>query len=336
MPAEWFYRDGTHQVGPLSGKQIRSLATAGTINPETLIRKDDETNWIKASRIKGLFHRNETSARAAGVEHEGEKDVETDPLITLTSQAASSVISAAESAASAIGGVVSGWFGRRDEQLGDVAAHADSPPTGSESRATWLDVLTRDHQSAEIVEDVAEKVRSILMEDEELIYVAVQNRPLVNWKPDCIALTNRRFIFYRPKLLGRVEFEDHVWLALVDSQLTEDMIGATFKSKITGGRWLSMDYLPKSQARAVYRIAQAMEERCFAERRHRSLEETRASAGGVMVQSNLAVPVANTQPAAIEHDDAVHKLKQLKSMADANLITAAEYEAKKAEILSRM
>ena len=41
-------------------------------------------------------------------------------------------------------------------------------------------------------------------------------------------------------------------------------------------------------------------------------------------------------PVATNSDDPMEKLKKLKSMADAGLISAAEYDAKKAEILSRM
>jgi hypothetical protein len=174
------------------------------------------------------------------------------------------------------------------------------------------------------------------MSDEQLVYVAVQNKPIVNWVPDCIALTNKRFIFYRAKMLGRVDFEDYVWRELHDAQLAENIVGSTFAIQAADGTRLTMDYLPKSQARAVYRIAQEMEERSLDERRSRRLEETRASAGTIAVQANIAPPVAQMQPGATDVGDPVQRLEQLKRMADAGLITAAEYDTKKAEILSRM
>ena len=93
MASQWFYRAGTQEVGPVSSAQIRALVSDGTITPETALRKDD-SNWMKASRIKGLF--GETVA---------EPENELDPLVAMGARAASSVANAAGSAASAIGGM---------------------------------------------------------------------------------------------------------------------------------------------------------------------------------------------------------------------------------------
>jgi hypothetical protein len=154
--------------------------------------------------------------------------------------------------------------------------------------------------------------------------------------PDCIALTDKRFIFYRPKVLGRVDFEDYVWRELHDATLSEDIIGSTFTVKTAAGKKLSMGYLPKSQARAVYRIVQGIEEKSLEERRNRLLEEKRAAAGGVVVQTNLAAPAPPNEPVVVENTDPMQKLRDLKNMVDEGLISAADYEKKKAEILSRM
>ena len=73
----------------------------------------------------------------------------------------------------------------------------------------------------------------------------------------------------------------------------------------------------------------------FIRRRQRRMEEARAAAGGVTVQTNVGVagsPASPSAPAA----DPVASLRQLKELHDAGIITAAEFEAKKAEILKRM
>jgi hypothetical protein len=53
---EWYYRgpDG-NQVGPISAYELSKLAGIGTLAPETLVRKGNETEWAPAERVKGLF-----------------------------------------------------------------------------------------------------------------------------------------------------------------------------------------------------------------------------------------------------------------------------------------
>ena len=70
------------------------------------------------------------------------------------------------------------------------------------------------------------------------------------------------------------------------------------------------------------------------ERRSREMEEKRAAAGGVVIQSPVGMPVQQSSPAT--SDDPMAVLGKLKKMLDAGLIEASEYEAKKTEILSRM
>ena len=123
------------------------------------------------------------------------------------------------------------------------------------------------------------------------------------------------------------------------------------------GKWLVWDGLrwklddtgevmrrAKQTARAIYheasalatRAAQEQEEKALEERRRRGLEESRAAAGGVIVQSAVGTPTTAQAPETAPQEDPVATLQNLKAMLDAGLITADEYEKKKAEILSRM
>ena len=248
-----------------------------------------------------------------------------DPLVAITANAASSVVTAAGSAAVMVGNTMTGIFKRSDLTRTVIDVPAADP--------AWYATFTRDNQSVEVIRSVANKVQTILMTNEELTYIAVQNKPILNFSPDCIALTNKRFIFYRPRILGRVDFEDCVWRELLDANLSENLIGATIRITVASGKTLMLDYIPKAQARAVYRIVQEMEEKTLQERRDRSLEEKRAAAGGVTVQANVALPQG---PPTTQNNDPLQKLQQLKSMYEAGLITAAEFEAKKGEILANL
>jgi hypothetical protein len=199
-----------------------------------------------------------------------------------------------------------------------------------------IERFTGDAQDPKVVERFQERINELLMADETLLYIAVQNKPLVTLAPDCIVLTNKRFVIYRTTVIGRVSIEDYVWRRLRDAKITEGIMGATSTIEVMNAQPVSIDYLPKPQARQVYRIAQEQEEKALEERRQRDLENSRAQAGGVVVQSAItpAAPQATPEPAS--HEDPVKTLQKLKNMLDADLITPDEYEKKKAEIISRM
>ena len=89
---------------------------------------------------------------------------------------------------------------------------------------------------------------------------------------------------------------------------------------------MSIDYLPNPQTRQVHRLAQEQEEKAPEERRQRGLEQDRAAACGVVVQSAIGTPASPRTP---ETDDPVTSLQKLKSMLDANLITSDEYKKRR-------
>lgn len=187
-------------------------------------------------------------------------------------------------------------------------------------------------QNPDFLQLVQERVQQILTKGEEILYIAVQNKPLVNLSPDSVVLTNRRFIVYRPKLLGRVSFEDYIWRDLSDARLTEDFVGATISMRTVKGSLLSVNLLPKVQARRIYAIAQEKEEQVLNERRMREMEESRARAGGVIIQGNTG----NTPQGALPNVDAAQKLQQLKNLLESGLITQEEFDSKRSEIISSL
>jgi hypothetical protein len=187
-----------------------------------------------------------------------------------------------------------------------------------------------EEQDPSVVEKIHSKVSEILMAGEEIRYIAVQKKPL-NYAPQTVALTNKRLIVYRLKLIG-ADFQDHIWRDLQDVRLKEGVFGATLTIQIVGSPApLVVDYLPKAQARRLYSIAQEMEEEARDQRRIRDLEERRASSGAHLFHQPTSAP----EPAATA-EDPVAVLQKLKQMLDAGLIEQGEYDAKKTEILGRM
>lgn len=194
-----------------------------------------------------------------------------------------------------------------------------------------LKKFVNEEQDPVQVQQVFAKVRQILTGGEEILYIAVQT-PLMNLSPDSVVLTNKRFIIYRPKLLGGANFQDYIWRDLHDARLSEGMLTSTLTLQIGQGQTYSVGALPKAQARKLYSFAQEMEEKVREERRAREMEEKRAAAGGIVLQGG--VPAMPT-PAPAPQEDPMEKLKKLKGMLDAGLITPQEYDTKKTEILSR-
>lgn len=58
MVAQWFYQNAKmQQSGPIDSKELRRLAEAGIVRPDTLIRPSESANWVRAERVQGLFNR---------------------------------------------------------------------------------------------------------------------------------------------------------------------------------------------------------------------------------------------------------------------------------------
>ncbi len=214
-----------------------------------------------------------------------------------------------------------------------IVQHAGTQPSSPRSPG-WKKFLNEE-QDQTVVQQVFSKVSEILTREEQVYYIAVQNKPLVNITPICVILTNRRFIIYNSKLLGGANFTDHIWRELHSAHIKEGIMGATFIIKTVKNQKIIIEYMPKRQARRLYAFAQEMEEQVAEERRQRNMEEKRAEAGGVYVQETMTAP-PQSSPAPAAQKDPLQQLKQLKEMLDIGLISKVEFETKKGEILSRI
>ncbi len=203
-----------------------------------------------------------------------------------------------------------------------------------------LKKFLNEEQDPKAIEKITEKLNGIIMNGESLEYIAVQKKPAVNISPDAVALTNKRIIFCRPKNLGfSFEFADYVWKDVLDCKLKEELLGAIFSINSTKGSD-SLDYLPKAQARRLYALAQEQEEIQRELRRQMELEEKRAASGSIQVNTAPSQDIKTPEPEIVQEekkeDDIMASLSKLKILFDNQLISRDEYEAKKADILSRM
>src|ERR1700710_2525963 len=143
-----------------------------------------------------------------------------------------------------------------------------------------IEKFLNEEQDPKTVEKIYLRLADLLTTGEEILYIAVQKKPIVNILPDCIALTNKRILFFTPANLGlSIKFVDFVWKDIHDVYIKEEIIGAIFSVRTTNGGEMGVDYLPKVQARKLYQYAQERKEEEREARRQRELEEKRAESG---------------------------------------------------------
>jgi hypothetical protein len=220
-----------------------------------------------------------------------------------------------------------------------------------------IEKFLNEEQDPKTVEKVYSRLVDLLSSGEEIIYIAVQKKPLVNLFPDCIAITNKRILFFTPANLGlSIKFVDFVWKDIVDVHTKEEIIGAIFSVKTTNGAEMAVDYLPKIQGRKLYQYAQERKEVEREARRQRDLEQKRAESGSIQFENPAAAHAGTAQqtyvtpapvappaplapPAPVVHeapkpDELTEKLKKLKTLFDNGLISQEEYNHKKLDLLS--
>ena len=310
MAQQFYISGGEALIGPVSPRDLRQMAIDGSIQPDTQISLDGR-KWIQASAIKELVFA---------------PPVESDSGPSFADRFKSTV----KKTANALGDVISG-IASSAQSTSSMNPTVNELPPPQETNPPIIQAATVPQDRSDDAW-VIPKVRQLLTAGEEIVFTVAQKKPIVNITPDCIVLTTKRFMFFKVKLLGQISFEDRVWRELHDAKIAEGILGATFSIQAADGKLFSLDYIPKVKARQLYRFAQDMEERSLEERRQRQLEDKRAGSGGIVLGS---VP-GFQQPQQVATEHPLQKLTNLKQMLDAGLITAQEYESKKAEILSRM
>ncbi len=301
----WYYRQSgmveDTTVGPFDDREFLQLALDGKIALNTPVAHPNHTKgqWVLMERIpaaRNKYEEGDRQRKAVKAEKQRQKE-----------QAHQEEQARKEAA--------------RQRAIQEAAERTANSPIAS---------FLLDGQSETTVAKIYDRLTQILTPQETLEYIAVQAKPIAI-APDCVAITNRRFILFHQKMLGQLDFEDYLWMYLRDAKLKEGVLYAEVSFRATDGRFFSVDYLPKSQARRIYRIAQQREEEAIEIRRNRAMEETRAGASNIVVNAT-ATPASPSVPV----DDPVVKLQKLKQMLDAGLIEKEEYDAAKAKVLSSM
>lgn len=208
-----------------------------------------------------------------------------------------------------------------------------------------IDRFLSDEQDPKAVEKVIGKLNDLLTAGEEIIYLAVQKKPAVNLLPNSIAITNKRIFYCEPGNLGlTMNFKDISWKNVKEVSFKEEFFGSKFICVPQHGENIVTEFIPKIQTRKLHQAANDQLEAFNVLTRQQSLEDSGATATAVNIAPtenvfDLIIEEAEVvEEQAIEEteDEITLKLRKLKTLYDKQLITLAEYESKKANILDSL
>lgn len=112
-----------------------------------------------------------------------------------------------------------------------------------------------EEQDPKAIEKITSKLSDLLMKNEEVGYIGVQKKPVTVF-PDSIVLTNKRIIICKPKNLGlSMDFTDYTWDDISGTFVKENILGSEFSFATKTDLTISIDYIPKIQARKIYTFA---------------------------------------------------------------------------------
>jgi hypothetical protein len=227
-----------------------------------------------------------------------------------------------------------------------------------------------EEQDPKAIEKIASKLNDLLMKNEEIGYIAVQKKPAITVLPDSIVLTNKRIIICQPKNLGlSMNFIDYTWDEIEGTFVKENILGSEFSFTTRTNMEVSIDYIPKIQARKIFTYAKEQLDvlksgaalnatiidevpLIFIEEEVEIIEEMETEEVTNFAEIMPVVPpvfnmekeqlntVAETTKesglSGLSQDELFDKLQNYKKLLDNGLILQGEYDAFKKEILSYM
>lgn len=224
-----------------------------------------------------------------------------------------------------------------------------------------LKKFLNEEQDPKAIEKITSKLNDLLMKNEEIGYIAVQKKPAITVFPDSIVVTNKRIIICQPKNMGlSMNFTDFTWDEVEGTFMKENILGSEFSFSTKTQIQVSIDYIPKIQARKISTYAKEqldlLKNPVVAEEANIQIpefiqedveevetEEVVNYAEIMPAVSNYAEPIAENTATSTEklsneltQDELFAKLQNYKKLLDNGLILQGEYDAYKKEILSYM
>jgi hypothetical protein len=221
-----------------------------------------------------------------------------------------------------------------------------------------------EEQDPKAIEKIASKLNDLMMKNEEIGYIGVQKKPAITVFPDSIVLTNKRIIICQPRNLRlSMDFIDYTWDQIEATFVKENILGSEFSFSTKTDMTVSIDYIPKIQARKISTYAKeqldilkhGVEQVITTEANVEIDEEieeieteevtnfaeimptTSADFTNQLVDEVSGVESFKEDGfSGLSQDELFEKLQNYKKLLDNGLILQGEYDAFKKEILSHM
>ena len=226
-----------------------------------------------------------------------------------------------------------------------------------------------EEQDPKAIEKIASKLSDLLMKNEEIGYIAVQKKPAITVLPDSIVMTNKRIIICQPKNLGlSMNFIDYTWDEIEGTFVKENILGSEFSFTTRTNMEVSIDYIPKIQARKIFTYAKEQLDilKVGSVLNATMMDEVPVSASEEVeiieeMETEEVISFAEIMPVSqpnfiaenqvfedvpaspkdkslsdLSQDELFEKLQNYKKLLDNGLILQGEYDAFKKEILSHM
>ncbi|MBF6613443.1 MAG: PH domain-containing protein [Chloroflexi bacterium] len=118
-----------------------------------------------------------------------------------------------------------------------------------------------DGQDPSAARQAYDKASKLLMDGEEIKYVAVASKGGVGHAAECAVATNKRLIVFKKKMLGSSTQDDCSWRDIYKAEMKEGRNGLIFVLNAIQGWQLAVESLPQAQAWRLYDLAVEFSER---------------------------------------------------------------------------
>lgn len=225
-----------------------------------------------------------------------------------------------------------------------------------------------EEQDPKAIEKITSKLNDLMMKNEEIGYIGVQKKPAITVFPDSIVLTNKRIIICQPRNLGlSMDFIDYTWDQIEATFVKENILGSEFSFSTKTDMTVSIDYIPKTQARKISTYAKEQLDILKHGATQAATAETSAALEDEIedvveeIETEEVINFAEIMPmttpeytdyqkensssaevvkgeglAGLSQDELFEKLQNYKKLLDNGLILQGEYDNYKKEILSHM
>ncbi|MBC7744094.1 MAG: PH domain-containing protein [Flavobacterium sp.] len=204
-----------------------------------------------------------------------------------------------------------------------------------------------DDQDPRTAEKVMGKLRDLLTSGEAIVYLAIQKKPAVTLIPDCIAVSTKRLFFCLPGNLGlTTNYVTFTWEEIKEVSFKEEFFGSKFIAVPQRGENVTVDYIPKVQARKLYQFCNEQLEKqkelfknhTFDDRKPFQVVDSLTEDTSYTEIEEELIPFISPKKEhlATDDDELTLKLVRLKLLFQKQLISQQEYEAKKSDILTQL